>query len=152
MTSSPAAPTEMRSVPPERGAWSPLLLYGLLIPPLAWAAGLYLNFGLASHACFPDGGPRATFLPGWEEIWSVLVAVNIICALACAIGLLTSRYSWGRIPRDRLPAEAAGGIPSPSEGRLQAFAVSGLIVSALFTVAMLFNILYLLALSTCSQV
>lgn len=152
MTSSPAASTEIRPVPPDRRASSPLLLYGLLIPPLAWAAGLYLNFGLASHACFPDGGPRSSFLPGWEGIWTVLIAVNIICALACAIGLLTSRYSWSLIPRDRPPANEPGGIPSPSPGRLQAFAVSGLIVSGLFTTAIVFNFLYLLALSTCSQV
>ena len=101
---------------------------------------------------FPTEGRERAFLPGWEGIWTVLVAVNIICALACAIGLLTSRYSWSRIPRDRLPAEEAGGIPSPSPGRLQAFAVSGLIVSGLFTTAIVFNFLYLLALSTCSQV
>ena len=101
---------------------------------------------------FPTGVRESSFLPGWEGIWTVLVAVNIICALACAIGLLTSRYSWSRIPRDRLPAEEPGGIPSPSPGRLHAFAVSGLIVSGVFTTAIVFNFLYLLALSTCSQV
>jgi hypothetical protein len=151
MTSSPAASTEIRSAPPGR-AWNLLLVYGLLIPPLAWAGELYLNFGLASHACFPDGGPRSSFLPGWEGIWTVLVAVNVICALGCAIGLLTSRYSKTRIPRGRPPAEEAGGIPSPSPGRLHAFAVSGLIVSGVFTTAIAFNFLYLLALSPCSQV
>ena len=101
---------------------------------------------------FPtEGRERAFFLAG-KEFWTVLIAVNIICALACAIGLLTSRYSWTRIPLDRLPAEEPGAIPSPSPGRLHAFAVSGLIVSGVFTTAIVFNFLYLLALSTCSQV
>ena len=86
MTSSPAASTEIRSVPPTGGAWSRrCLLYGLLIPPFAWAVELYLNFGLASHACFPDGAPRASFLARLGRNLDVLlVAVNIICALASA--------------------------------------------------------------------
>jgi hypothetical protein len=127
-------------------------MYGLLIPPLAWAIELYLNFGLASHACFPDGAPRASFLAGWEGIWTVLVAVSIVCAVICAIGLISSGYSWRSLSRERPPAEVIGEVPRPSEGRLRAFAVSGLIVSGLFAVAILFDSLYLWALSTCSQV
>jgi hypothetical protein len=152
MTPQPAKSTDVRPVPRDCGPWSGLIMYGLFIPPLAWAIELYLNFGLASHACFPDGAPRASFLPGWEGIWIVLVAVSLICAAICAIGLISSGYSWRSLSRERPPAEAIGEVLHPSEGRLRAFAVSGLIVSGLFTVAILFDSLYLWALSTCSQV
>jgi hypothetical protein len=128
------------------------LLYGLLFPPFAWAIELYLNFGLASHACFPDGAPRTSFLPRWEEIWTVLMAVSIVCAVICAIGLVSSGYSWRSLARERSLADEIGGASYPSRGRLQAFAVSGLMISGLFTVAILFDTLYLWALSTCSQV
>ena len=128
------------------------MLYGLLVPPFVWAVELYLNFGLASHACFPDGAPRASFLPGWERIWTVLLAVNIVCAAVCAIGLFASGYSWRRLRHERPVAEEIGGAPYPSEGRLRSFAVAGLMVSGLFTLAVLFNTLSLWALSTCSQV
>lgn len=152
MTPQPASSVDGRSIPRSGGARSGLLLYGLLIPPFAWAIELYLNFGLASHACFPDGAPRASFLPGWEGIWTVLVAVSIVCAVVCAIGLISSGYSWNRFRRDPPLPEEIGAVSYPSQGRLQAFAVSGLIISGLFTVAILFDSLYLWALSTCSQV
>jgi hypothetical protein len=129
-----------------------LLLYGLLVPPLIWAAQLYLNFGMASHACYPNEAPRTSFLPGWDRIWTVLLAVNLLCAAICAIGLLASGYSWRRLRGDRDFAEEAGGAAHLSDGRLRSFAVCGLMVSGLFTVAILFNTLYLWALSTCSQV
>jgi hypothetical protein len=135
------------------GAWSIALLYGLLVAPLIWAVQLYLNFGLASHACFPSEAPRTNFLPGWERIWTVLLIVNLVCAGLCAIGLLSSGYSWRRL---RSPQTLAAGADSEpfrtSEERMRSFAVAALMVSGLFTVAILFNAIYLWALSTCSHV
>ena len=94
-------------------------MYGLLAPPLVWAVELYLNFGLASHACFPDEAPRASFLPGWERIWVVLLVVNLVCLAIGAIGLVASAISWRRL-RDGHPVEGeVGGIAYPSEERLE---------------------------------
>jgi hypothetical protein len=128
-------------------------LYGLLVAPLIWAIQLYLNYGLASHACFSDRTPRASFLPGWERIWTVLLVVNLVCLAICAIGLVASTYSWRRL-RDlqALAAEADSEPAHTSEERMRSFVVAALMVSGLFTTAILFNTLYLWALSTCSQV
>ena len=41
-----------------------LLYYGLLAPPVIWAFEFNLNYALASHACYPAGETRASFLPG----------------------------------------------------------------------------------------
>jgi hypothetical protein len=82
----------------------------------------------------------------------VLLVVNLVCVAICAIGLLASGYFWRRLRNERPVAQELGGIAYPSEERLRSFAVSGLMVSGLFTVAILFNTLYLWALSTCSQV
>ena len=147
MTRRPVTLTEDRSAARHR-----LLLYGLLVPPFVWAVELYLNFGLASHACFPEVSPRASFLAGWDRIWIVLLVVNIVSAAICAIGLLASGYSWRRLRNERPVAQEVGGAPYPSQGRLTSFAVSGLMVSGLFTLAILFNTISLWALSTCSQV
>jgi hypothetical protein len=128
------------------------LFYGLIAPPFVWAIQLYLNFSLASHACFPGEAPRANFVSGWGRIWTVLLVVNLVCAGICAIGLIASGYSWRRL---RNPPVIASGTPSePIHGddeRLTSFAVAGLMVSGVFTAAILFNTLYLWALSTCSQ-
>ena len=152
MSVRPATSPHVPLVPRRSGAWRALLWYGLLIPPVVWAVQLELNYGLASHACFPIGTPRASFVPGWERIWVVLLVVNLVCLAICAIGLLASGSSWRRL-RGEQPVEGeVGGIAYPSQERLRAFAVSGLLVSGIFTSAIFFNTLYLWALSTCSQV
>ena len=133
------------------GVRSGALFYGLLAPPLVWAIQLYLNFGLASHACFPGETPRASFLPGWERIWTALLAVNLVCAAICAIGLLASGYSWRRLRNPRLSRPGHLASRPRVRGTADRFAVAGLMVSGLFTAAILFNTLYLWALSTCSQ-
>jgi hypothetical protein len=128
------------------------LWYGLLAPPLVWAAELYLNYGLASHACFPGQAPRASFISGWDRVWVALLVVNLVCLAVAAIGLVTSAFSWRRL-RDEQPVEGeAGRIAYPPGERLKSFAVSGLMVSGLFTVTILFNTLYLWSISTCSLV
>jgi hypothetical protein len=152
MTRRPAILTVDRSAPRNGSVWSGLLVYGLLVTPVIWAVQLYLNYSLASHACFPGEAPRTSFLPGWEQIWIVLLVVNLLCLAICAMGLLASGYSWRRL-RDR-PAveEEAGAAPYPFEERLRSFAIAGLMVSGLFTASILFNTLYLWALTTCSEV
>jgi hypothetical protein len=152
MSAHSATSPDVRPLPGSGAAGSGLLLYGLLVPPLVWGIQLELNYGLASHACFPNEAPRASFLPGWERIWVVLLVVNLVCLIIGAIGLLTSVFSW-RCLRSEHPVEGkVGGIAYPSEERRRSFAVSGLMMSGVFTVAILFNTLYLWALSTCSQV
>jgi hypothetical protein len=153
MTQSPTISVDARPARRDRGPWGFLLSYGLLVTPLIWAVQLYLNFGLASHACFPSESPRASFLPGWERIWTVLLVVNLVCLAICAIGLVASRYSWRRLRnRQALAAEADSEPAHTSEKRMISFAAAALMVSGLFTIAILFNTLYLWALSACSQV
>jgi hypothetical protein len=130
-----------------------LLMYGLLAPPLVWAIQLYLNFGVASHACFPGELPRASFLPGWEQSWVALLAVNLVCAALCAIGLVASASSWRDLRnRPESPIEADRQATDPSDEQRRSFAAAGIMLSALFTAAILFDAIYLWALSTCSQV
>ncbi len=119
------------------------LYYPLLAPPLLWAFEMIVNFAVSSHACFPSGAPRADFLPGWEQAWRLALAVNVACAAAAALGLALSASLWRSLRR-----RADEGTDSQL---LRVLAVSGLLVSALFTLAILFNTLSLGMLSTCSR-
>ena len=152
MSSQAAGPAGSRPTPAGNRGWERLMLYGLLVPPLAWVVELYLNFGLASHACFPGEAPRASFIPGWGRIWIALLAINIVCALVCAAGLITAGYGWRRLGKAAPVPREVWGVPYPSEGRLRQFALSGLIVRGLFTAAIVFNTISLWTLSTCSLV
>ena len=153
MTRNPTVTLDARPVRPSGGVWRGALLYGLIAPPLVWAIQLYLNFGLASHACFPGEAPRANFASGWGRIWTLLLVVNLVSAAICAIGLIASGFSWRRLRHQPAIAAGTSGEPAPgADERLRSFAVAGLMVSGLFTAAIVFNTLYLWALSTCSQV
>jgi hypothetical protein len=151
VTQTPTTSIDARPAPRKGGAWSGFLLYGLIVAPLIWAVQLYLNYGLASHACFPGEAPRTSFLPGWERIWTVLLVVNLVCLAICAIGPLASGYSGRRLRNRQAPAGADSEPAHTSEERMRSFALAALMVSALFVTAILFNTLYLWALSTCSQ-
>jgi hypothetical protein len=138
---------------PEHGGPHPALLYfGLLAPPAAWAFELMTNFALASHACFPMGVARASFLPGWEQVWTVLLVINIACLVVCFAGAVAAGFCWRRLLRPHRMPDEHDYLLEPGEGRVRVFAASGLLVGMLFSVAILFNTLSLSALSTCSQV
>lgn len=140
-----------RASPRDRRPPSALLYFALLAPPAAWLLQLNLNFGLASFACFPRGVTRASFLPGWEHVWSLLLAVNLLCAILGAAGIGGGLYSWLRLLRPDRPPDEHDDILEPGEGRLRVFAAAGVLIGALFTIAILFNTVALSALSTCSQ-
>lgn len=147
MTQSPTVSIDARPAPRKGGALSALLLYGLLVAPVIWAVQLYLSYGLASHACFPSEAPRTRFLPGWERIWVALLAVNLACLAVCAIGLLASGYSRRRLRNRQTPVAGTDSEAArTSEERMRSFAVAALLVSGLFTIAILFNTVYLWAL------
>ncbi len=83
----------------------------------------------------------------------MLLVANLVCLAICAIGLLASGYSWRRLRnREALVAGADSDPARTSEERMRSFAVAALMVSGLFTTAILFDALYLWMLSTCSQV
>ena len=152
MAQNPPVKLDTHSVRRSGGVGRGALFYGLIAPPLVWAIQLYLNFALASHVCFPSEEPRTSFLPGWERIWTTLLVVNLACAVIGALGLLASGYSWRRLRNEpTFPTERGGGFHASNE-RMRSFATSGLMVSGLFTAAILLNTLYLWALSSCSQV
>ena len=154
--SSPAFDAEPAG--PER-AWSSfiVLYYGILVPPFLWAFQESLNFGLASHACFPSatGAPRASFITGMGWVWWALLGINLGCLVLAAAGIATSYESWRRLwrdlrPDDRRREDVHDDLLEPGEPRVRVFAASGFLISLLFSIAILVNTISLWTLSTCS--
>jgi hypothetical protein len=125
-----------------------LSAYGLLASPAAWAAQLLVNYALASHACFPSGTMREGFLVGWEHIWAAMSAINIICMLIALSGVTASAYLWTKLQRG--PFLKPEHFRAPGEGLAGVAAWAGLLVASLFSIAIIFNTIYLSALSKCS--
>jgi hypothetical protein len=125
------------------------LYYGLLAPPLAWCVQEYLGFGLASHACFPQSAPRASFLPGYGGVWATLLSVNLALLIVAALGLLSSGLVGNRLKQVGGPG---ADLLGPRESRIRVLAASGILVALLFAIAIAFNTISLATLFTCSQV
>jgi len=130
------------------------IYYGMLAPPAFWAFQEWVNYGVASHACFPFNVPLPNFLPPMGWTWWFLLGVNLGCLLGSAVGLYTSYRSWRRLlrPRERREEDEHDNILEPGEGRIRAFAAAGLLISMLFTIAILANLESIGAISTCSRV
>ena len=137
---------------PRRALGGLLLYFGLFAPVLAWALQEYVCFGLASHACFPQGAPRASFLPPYEGVWGALLSLNVALLIVCLVGVVTSliairsaRTSGGRSAYAHETSRAS------VAARRRTFASAGALVSLLFLVAIAANTVSLMTLSTCSQ-
>ena len=128
------------------------MLYGLLLPPLVWAIQLYLNFGLASHACFPGEAPRAELSCKVGNEHGACCSSSISSARRSARSAFSRPAILGIVCATNTPVkEKSAGVAYPSQERLRSFAVAGAMMSAVFTAAILFDTIYLWALSTCSQ-
>jgi len=122
---------------PHRSHVSDALLFSaLLAPPLVWAAQLFLDYGLASHSCFPSEAPRpAPSEPGALFGW--LLAINLIALVIAIAATATSFVIWRR-----LRGEAAGGhahLIEAGQGRTRFFAVWGVWSGVWFILQILFQ-------------
>lgn len=113
------------------------LLFGALIAsPLAWSAQLLLNYGLASHACFPSDAPRASLSTGWEWAPRAIIAINLFCLLIAIAASLVSASIWRRTRE-----EAAGGHAGAldvGQGRTRFFAIWGVWAGVWFSLQIVF--------------
>jgi hypothetical protein len=121
---------------PKREQVSLLALWiGLLAAPLGWSLLVMLGFALSAHACFPRDVPLAS--PIWQSIWLFLLAIVLIAAFVGIVGDLVAFRSWRRT-RDEKPGRADRLLAS-GEGRTRFLAMSGLLVSTLFILAVGFE-------------
>src|ERR1700744_4862473 len=115
-----------------------LQLIALAAGPFAGIVQRAADYGLSSYACMPRDAPR-TDPPGAGE-HGLLLAINLACLIAAVAGLAISLASWRHLRAD--PA-------APAEGRRRFLAGCGLLASAIFAAAILFNPPSTLALRLC---
>jgi hypothetical protein len=110
------------------------VLYGLAAGPAGWILQLTLSYGVASYACFPRVSPwRQSPPPGWAAEPIVLALISLTCLAITASGVFVSVQRW-RARRTR------------REGFLTA---CGIMASAGFTLALLFDAWPILRMPAC---
>ncbi len=133
---------------PHRERVSDVLLFGtLLAAPLAWSAQLLLNYGIASHACFPADAPRAAPIWGW--LHSGLLAINLASLVIAIAATVVSLIIWRRTSK-----EAAGGhhhLIDVGQGRTRFFAIWGVWSGVWFIVQILFGTIAAIGVPGCGS-
>lgn len=119
------------------------LMFGIVGAPLGWTLQLLAGTALSGHQCYPRYFPLA--VPLWTGTGWVLMTMTVLGLVLAVIAGVVSWRNWGRT-RDEKPGPAHGG-----EGRTRFMALSGLLSSGLFIIAIVFTVAAIALVPLCSQ-
>lgn len=112
----------------ERASWA-ALTYALVGAPAAWFVHLLVNYGLADRACAAQAGLSARG------------AVMLVDLLALAVAAGAGVVAYGLFHRTRAEKEGSAHVlVEAGEGRTRFLAICGLLASALFLIAIVFDL------------
>lgn len=116
------------------------LVFAAFGAPTAWLIQLIVGYALASHACYPLSVPLVA--PVWGGLWWILIGVDLAAVLVAGAALL-SALRFRRAYRDADPRDLA-------LQRNRFIANWSLLVSALFSIAVVFTIVMLFIAPVCN--
>lgn len=122
--------------------------FGLFGGVAAWAMQLGVNYGIASHACFPRAGGERLEGANWSSLVSPLVLVNFAAVVLAAAAVLLAWQNWRRT-RD----EHHGGhrhLLEIGEGRTRFLAACGIMMGLFFLLVILANAVALFMVPPCA--
>jgi hypothetical protein len=111
------------------------LLFGIAAAPAAWNAQLLCSVALSGHACYPQDHLLA--IPLWGNLWWLLLAISVIGIVLALCGGAMAWKSWRRT-YDESPGSAHH-LLDRGEGRTRFMAMSGILTSVLFLIALVFG-------------
>lgn len=139
-----AHPAPLRRLVSKRALW-----FGILGAPAAWSAQLLVSYAVAAHRCFPRLYPFAEPERGAQELSAILLTLFFVALIIAVFALRTAITSWrstaGETEGDTHNALDIG------EGRTRFMALSGILISAVFVLAMFAQGVLVLSVQPCTQ-
>jgi hypothetical protein len=140
-----SAPAAADPAPAIRAVAPPVLWFGLFGAPAVWSLQLLTTYALVAHGCYPDAEPMTIpVVPGLRTL--VLGAGAAALAVAIFAGSLAWR-SW-RAAQYEHQGEHEG-LLEAGEGRIRFMALAGMLLSAVFVLGIVMNIVPVLLLRPC---
>jgi hypothetical protein len=129
---------------PERNrAGLATLFFGLLAGPIAWAARLLFNYGIATHSCFPGSTPMIGAARQWVRI--TFISIDAAAIVIAGSAALVSYRAWNRKRRtvsgDIEAPEQAWELIQIGEGRTRFLAIWGMMTGVGFALALVFDLM-----------
>lgn len=140
---------------PARGVVRPMFLwFGLFGGPAAWTVQTLANTAVAAHACYPRLTP--TERPVTGGLFAITLIVSLVAVAVSIAALLVAWRSWSRTRHEH--QEQSGGASEHAaqhaaletgEGRTRFMALSGVLMSITFLVAVLAHTASVLIVGPC---
>jgi len=141
------ASTEHRDLHHGRASTRRTLL-GLFGAPAAWVAQMSLIEPIAAYACYPYQIPLSA--PLWANLPAILAVISLGCL---AVGLLSGYVAWNLWRQTKHPSTSGGNgghIIEADAGQRPFLAMSAMMSSFIFIVAIVFTGCAVLLVSPCS--
>lgn len=123
------------------------LLFGLSAAPVAWSMQLLFSVTLSGRVCYPH--EKLLAAPLWSGSWPILLGFSVVGIIAAIAGGVVAWRSW-RLTFQESPGSGHHLIDR-GEGRTRFMAMSGMLTSAVFLIALAFGTIALFLVPLCGQ-
>jgi hypothetical protein len=131
------------AAPEARSASFLVLLFGCIAAPVFWTGQLMLGFGVSAHACYP--GDHPILLDRTGPLFTAMIVFDAVALVACAAGAAVSWSAWRKVRQTGGQSHTL----HTGEGRSRFLAMWGMLSSAWFFLAILFNIIASVMVPSC---
>jgi hypothetical protein len=139
-----SAPAAAHPAPAARPVTPAALWFGLFGAPVAWSLQLLASYSLVAHGCYPDAEPMA--MPVVPGLRTLVLGTG---AAALAVALLAGGSAWRSWRATQHGDGGQEALLEAGEGRTRFMAVAGMLLSAVFVLGILMNVVPLLLLRPC---
>jgi hypothetical protein len=140
-----SVPTAVHPAPADRAVTPPALWFGLFGAPVAWSLQLLASYALVAHGCYPDAEPMT--MPVVPGLRTLVLGTG---AAALAVALLAGGSAWRSWRATAHEHEGAHeALLEAGQGRTRFMALAGMLLSAVFVLGIIMNVVPLLMLRPC---
>lgn len=131
-----------------------LLWFGLIGAPFAWTDQTLVDLAVTSHGCYPRLFPLAT--PALAGLRAIVLTVSIAALIVCIAAGMAALKTWRQTRHEHQGSSGKGeqhghaaALLETGEGRTRFLALSALMTSIVFTIAVLAHGVSILIVGPC---
>jgi hypothetical protein len=136
--------------PTQRHVALAALWFGLFAAPATWSIQEVVSYAIAAHSCYPGMIPRTT--PTFRGMWTLELVIGIVALVVAIVAGLIAVRSWRATRPAHAPPKEGSQVETGAAagaGRAGFMALAGMLLSAMFFIAIVFNVVGLFLVPHC---